>query len=672
MGFGNRTSKWPPIRLTATPIGITVMPDRFPYMSFSTIRLAALALLALSGFTASAQLTGRDLVQRTNAIKFLLERRDQEINAAKQLRSFHDFRFTDRFQESGITFRHQAVADANKDYKPVHYDHGTGLAVADVDGDGRFDVYFVNQLGQNELWRNLGNGKFQNITAKAGVGMDGKISVSASFGDIDNDGDPDLFVTSVRFGNKLFENLGGARFKDITAAAGVGFVGHSSGAVFLDFDNDGLLDLFVCNIGRYTTDARGPGGYYVGVTNAFQGHLFPDRAEQSILYHNLGKGKFADVSKEMNLQDMSWSGDATFADLNGDGFPDLYVLNMQGDDHYYENQQGKRFVEKTASLFPKTPWGAMGVKFFDFNQDGRMDLFVTDMHSDMSNPQIRLSKSNARLDFEEKKSEAWCFAQWSDEVLQGASNNIFGNAFYINKGGGRFDEVSDDIGAETLWPWGISVGDLNADGYEDVFVTAGMGIGYRYVNNSILLNDNGQKFAHVEFVLGVEPRLNDKTHKVSYVLDCSGEDKDSPYCAGRNGKVPVFEALSSRSSAVFDMDDDGDLDIITNEMNDRPQVLASNLSERKKIHFLKIKLVGTKSNRDGLGSLVKVNAGGKTLTQYHDGKLGYLSQSSAPLYFGLGDAARTERIEVKWPSGKTQIVRDEIPVNGILTIKESN
>jgi enediyne biosynthesis protein E4 len=616
-------------------------------------------------------LVGRDFVQQANAKKLLQERRTQELNAASRYRAFHDFRFADNYQESAIRFRHQAVADANKNYKPVHYDHGTGLAVADVDGDGRLDVYFINQLGQSELWRNVGKGKFENITSKAGVGMEGKISVSASFGDIDNDGDADLFVTTVRFGNVLFENMGGGRFQDITKQAGVGYVGHSSGAVFVDFDKDGLLDLFVCNIGRYTTDVRGPGGYYVGVNDAFQGHLFADRAEQSILYRNLGKGKFGDVSKEVSLQDMSWSGDATFTDLNEDGFPDLYVLNMQGDNHYYENERGKRFVDKTSSVFPKTPWGAMGIKFFDFNQDGRMDLFVTDMHSDMSEPQIKLSKFNAEFDFEAKKSEAWCFAQWSDAVLQGASNNIFGNAFYLNNGNGRFTEVSEQVGAETLWPWGISVGDLNADGYDDVFVTAGMGIGYRYVANSILLNERGERFVHGEFVLGVEPRLNGRTHKVSYALDCSGEDKENPYCRGQTGKFPIFEALSSRSSAIFDIDDDGDLDIVTNEINDRPQVLVSNLSERKKVRFLKIKLVGAKSNRDGLGSLVKVQAGGKTFTQYHDGKLGYLSQSSAPLYFGLGDAERAQRIEVKWPSGKTQIVQKGMPINSILTIKET-
>src|SRR5439155_12511908 len=181
------------------------------------------------------------------------------------------------------------------------------------------------------------------------------------------------------------------------------------------------------------------------------------------------------VTAEMGLRNVSWSGDATFTDLNKDGFADLYVLNMQGDDHYYENQGGKRFVEKTASYFPKTPWGSMGVKFFDFNQDGLMDLFVTDMHSDMSGPQTRLTRTEFRPAFEKQKSEAWCTSEYSDAYLQGASNNIFGNAFYRNLGHGQFEEISDQVGAETLWPWGISVGDINADGFEDVFVAAGMG-----------------------------------------------------------------------------------------------------------------------------------------------------------------------------------------------------
>src|SRR5438876_147303 len=314
---------------------------------------------------------------------WLLERARQEAEMAAQSRLVHDFRFTDRRQASGITFVNRVVDDAGKAYKLAHYDHGSGLCAADVDGDGLPDLYFLTQLGTNELWKNLGGGRFVDITARAGLAMPDQIAVGCAFADIDNDGDPDLFVTTVRHGNRLFENLGGGKFRDITTQAGVGYVGHSSGAVFFDYDGDGLLDLFVTNVGVYTTDTKGPGGYYVGLGDAFHGHTHPDRAEASILYRNLGGNRFKDVTREVGLLDRSWSGDATVIDVNDDGFPDLYILDMQGENHLWLNEGGKRFRDVTRTYFPKTPWGAMGVKVFDFDGDGRLDLFVTDMHSDL-------------------------------------------------------------------------------------------------------------------------------------------------------------------------------------------------------------------------------------------------------------------------------------------------
>src|SRR5687768_7363001 len=161
-----------------------------------------------------------------------------QVKAAAGLAAFHDFQFTDRLADSGISFKYRIVDDAGKTYKAAHYDHGTGIAIADVDGDGRSDIYFVNQVSGNQLWRNLGGGRFEDITGTAGVAVPGKVSVSASFADIDNDGDADLYVTTVRGGNQLFENGGGGRFRDISTASGLGHVGHSSAAVFFDYDRD--------------------------------------------------------------------------------------------------------------------------------------------------------------------------------------------------------------------------------------------------------------------------------------------------------------------------------------------------------------------------------------------------------------------------------------------------
>ena len=163
----------------------------------------------------------------------LAARRKAQVDTADRFKVFFKFRFTDMLKESGITFFHHMVDDAGIDYKPVHYDHGTGVAVADVDGDGLYDIYFVNQVGGNELWKNLGGGKFSHITTKAGVGLPGRISVTASFADVDNDGAEDLFVTTVLGGNALFKNDGSGVFKDITKDAGLDLVSHSSGSVFL-------------------------------------------------------------------------------------------------------------------------------------------------------------------------------------------------------------------------------------------------------------------------------------------------------------------------------------------------------------------------------------------------------------------------------------------------------
>ena len=594
------------------------------------------------------------------------QRRQAQAAAAQQ--AFHEFRFTDRVAESGITFRSQAVEDVGKYNKPIQYDHGTGVAAADVDGDGLPDLYFVSQIGGNELWRNLGNGKFENITASAGVGLSEKICVAAAFADIDNDGDPDLFVTTVRGGNALFENLGGGKFRDISHEAGVDYVGHSSGIVFFDFDNDGLLDLFVCNVGKYTTDRQGAGGYYIGITNGFYGHLYPELSERSILYKNLGGRRFKAMPPE-TLNHSAWSGEAAFADINDDGFPDLYVLNMQGDDHLYLNEGGKRFVDKTDQYFPKTPWGAMGLKFFDFNNDGLIDLFITDMHSDMTTAQIQV-QGGPRPGSEKVKSEKFCKIEWSEAYLQGSSNNIFGNALWKNLGGGKFIEVSDEVGVETWWPWGPSVGDFNGDGFVDIFITAGMGYPFTYAVNNLLLNEAGTRFIDSDCTLGIEPRLAGRTETDYFRLDCGGADKNHSLCQGQNGPVTVVGTVSSRSSVVFDLDNDGDLDIVTNEINDRPQILISDLAQKKKFQFLNIKLVGTKSNRDGLGSIVSLTAGGLRQTQQHDGKSGYLSLSSLPLYFAFPDGAKIDRVQVAWPSGRKQVLEGNISPNSVLTIVE--
>jgi hypothetical protein len=590
---------------------------------------------------------------------WLTRLKDAQLKSIATVQAFHDFQFTNKIAESGITFKNHIVDDAGRTYKAAHYDHGNGLAVADVDGDGLLDIYFVSQVGGNQLWRNLGNGRFENITESAGVGVPGKVSVSASFADIDNDGDQDLYVTTVRGGNMLFENDGHGHFKDISAAAGVNYVGHSSSAVFFDYDHDGLLDLFLVNVGKYTTEEVAGDGYkyFVAFEDAFTGHLHPERFESKVLYHNAGGNHFVDVTKQMGLgDDVSWSGDAAVIDANDDGWPDLYLLNMQGDDQYYENAGGKKFVKKSRELFPRTSWGSMGIKSFDFNNDGRMDIFVTDMHSDMS------AMTGPELDH--LKSEM----KWPVSFRGTGKTSIWGNSFFQKDGPNKYHEVSDPLGLENYCPWGPSVGDLNADGFQDVFIASGMNYPERYMINSVKLNDRGRTFVDAEFALNVEPRQGGITTPF-FELDASGRDKGHKDAVGETGKVTIWGARGSRSSAIFDVDGDGDLDIVTNEFNAAPMVLVSNLTEKTKIHYLEVALTGTASNRNGLGAVVKVTAGGKTYTQVMDGSSGYLSHSIMPLYFGLGAAEGVDRIDVAWPSGKRQTVTAP-KINSVVTVRE--
>lgn len=649
---------------------ITVAPHFFSWPC--GLLVSALPLLASCS---GSPRTERRAAAATPA--WLVERARQEAELAARSQVVHDFRFTDQRQASGITFENRVVDDAGKAYKRVHYDHGSGLCAADVDGDGLPDLYFATQLGTNELWKNQGNGRFVNVTDEAGLGMPDAIAVGCSLADIDNDGDPDLFVTTVRHGNRLFENLGNGKFRDITQEAGVGYVGHSSGAVFFDYDGDGLLDLFVTNVGVYTSYERGPGGYYVGLTDAFMGHLHPERAEASILYRNVGHNRFKDVSREVGLVDQSWTGDATALDVNDDGFPDLYLLDMQGGDDLWLNEGGKHFRDATARYFPKAPWGSMGAKVFDFDGDGRLDLFAVSMHPDMW---VDIPPGDWAA--EGRKPDTSTVA--GRMIPEGKARFFFGNELFANRGGGRFKEISDSVGVETYWPWGPSVDDLNADGWDDIVIAAGMNFPYRYGINSVLLNEGGDRFLPSEFVVGVEPRPNGVTQQVWFTLDCSVANAVSPLCDACSRPaastmctmdsarhLTMMGSLGTRAAIVLDLEGDGDLDIVTNEFNGRPQVLISDLAQRHRIHFLKVRLRGTRSNREGLGAQVTVVLPeGRRILKVLDGKSGYLSQSDLPLYFGLADADHAGAIEVRWPSGRRQTVVGPIKAGRTIDVVE--
>jgi enediyne biosynthesis protein E4 len=206
--------------------------------------------------------------------------------------------------------------------------------------------------------------------------------VGATFADFDNDGHQDLYVTSTRGGNVLFRNLGNGTFKDVTKEAGLACVAHSQTAVFFDFDNDGLLDLFVTNTAQWTLQAYDQAAHYFpGLPDFWD--MAGSPIEHNILYRNNGDGTFTDVTAKSGLAGKGWGGDVAVFDYNDDGYLDLLVTNMFGASQLYRNNRDGTFTDVTKEVLGKTSWGAIGSKVFDFNNDGRLDLLMVDMHSDM-------------------------------------------------------------------------------------------------------------------------------------------------------------------------------------------------------------------------------------------------------------------------------------------------
>ena len=577
--------------------------------------------------------------------------------------------FTQALASTGITFSPQIVDDQRHRLLVNHYDHGNSISVADIDNDGLLDIYFTSQVGPNELWRNTGEGVFENVTESAGVGLPDRLSVAGSFCDTDNDGDVDLFVTSIRDGNVLLENDGKGKFTDVTVAAGLDYRGHSSKGTFFDYDRDGLPDMFLSNVGKFTTEEHATVRhdlansqpetdlqYYVGRPDAFSGHLSADLTEGSRLYRNLGSNRFEDVTEATGIgADSSWSGEAIIFDINHDNWPDVFVCNMQGHDHLYVNNDGKTFTDRTNEYFKKTPWGTMGAAVADFDNNGLFDLFLTDMHSDMS--------VDVGPDQEKEKSKI----TWPEEFVKSDGRSIYGNAFYRQTEAGQFQEISDEINAENYWPWGLSSGDFDADGFQDAFLCSSMCFPYRYGVNSLLWNSAGQKFLDTQFRAGIEPRPLAGRIAPWFSLDFSGQDSENRLRQGRDGVHLIWSATGTRSSAVFDYDDDGDLDIVTNEFNTSPQVFRNELSS---VNYLKVKLTGSSSGRSALGAVVIVETKKGSQRQLNNGSTGYLSQSSIPLYFGLGEQTIVETVRIQWPNGQEQIVTGPINANQQIKVNE--
>ncbi len=562
--------------------------------------------------------------------------------------------FEERAVASGIGFRMEFLrGEQGENFKINLYDHGCATAAADFDGDGDDDLLFLNQFGSNALYRNDGvrDGalKFTDVTDEAGVGLRDRVCVGACFADIDDDGDQDLFVSTTRGGNAMFRNdaapggtSGGAvKFTDVTAACGLSLVAHSETPCFFDYDGDGDLDLFLTNTAKWTSDVFDPTGkYFVGPSNLFD--LVASAPEPNRMYRNEGGWKFTDVTETAGLAGPGWGGDVAVFDFDGDHDLDLFVGNMFGGSVLYRNDGGAKFTDVTKATLGKVSWGAVGTKVFDHDCDGRLDLFIADMHSDMwMGPGVKAEEIEPRVRYpgpEGPMVDRGQMPMSERDDLRAALRvdieaSIFGSTLFRNLGGGKFEERGIAANVETFWPWGTAAADYDLDGDEDMYIPSGMGYPFLYWPAAYLENNGKGRFEDVAGPVGLAVA------------------PDGPTAAEMIGGK--LAARSGRTAVVADFDGDGRPDIAANNFNERAYLYLNRLPMRQ---WIGLRLTATAGPRDAIGATAVITSGGRTMIRQVDPCGGYLAQSTRVLHFGLGDAADAVTATVQWPDGTTQTV----------------
>jgi enediyne biosynthesis protein E4 len=503
--------------------------------------------------------------------------------------------FTNATASAGIHFKH---FKGNQGTSINREEFGPGVCVADFDGDGWQDIYFVNGrdlygrgiAAVNALYQNNHNATFTDVTDKAGVPGTG-YGLGCVWGDFDNDGLPDLFVT--QYGkNVLYRNNGNGTFTDVTEKAGVGGLESGtfhSGATFFDYDRDGWLDLYVgsyvdlrdkryCRLGEMLSSCA-PSEYH---------------GSPAALYHNNHDGTFTNVTKAAGIYQPNGKNlSVQAADYDDDGWPDLFVANDGLNAYLYHNEHNGAFKEVglTAGMAVTsrgTVMAAMCISLGDYDNDGRLDLYISD------------------------------FQRSSDHL-------------WHNDGKGYFDEVSDEAGitrpTRDVLSFGGGFFDYDNDGLLDIFIANG------HVYPEVEQASPGTRYRQLNSLFH-----NEGSGKFSEVGRSSGTGFDTPYVG--------------RGLAFADLDNDGFVDVVVANNGDSPLVLHNSGANGN--HFLNFKLKGTKSNKDAMGARIRVTSGTASQVREIAGGGSYLSQSDLRANFGLGKAVRADTVEITWPSGQRQ------------------
>jgi hypothetical protein len=505
---------------------------------------------------------------------------------------------------------------------------GAAAAVADYDGDGFEDIFVTDSKlgGKNHLYRNNHNLTFTDVAEQAGVadGNDAEnASADALWFDYNNDGRPDLLV--VRFGqNQLFENIGDGRFRNVTRDAGLTRHLNAITAIAFDYDRDGFVDLFLAS---YFQD--------INIFNPRTPRFFPESFETAAngggvtAYRNSGHGTFTEVTKAIGLASSGWTLDLGHADADNDGDDDLYAAVDFGTDHFYVNNGNGTFTDATKTAIGIDTKKGMNAEWGDYDNDGLLDIYVTNI---------------------------------TDDYMKE------GNFLWHNNGNLTFTDVARETGThDTGWGWAGKFFDYDHDGFLDLYVMNGwVSAGNdNYVTDifQILLKPKVD-FADVRNW----PPMGNKT--------LSGYQKKRLFHNERGllfrdeAKTHGLDSLrDGRGIAVADFDNDGRLDLFVTNANAKPFLYHSTFPGNAA--WTEFLLTGTKSNRSAVGAQVRVSCGPQTYLRFVDGGNGFASQSTMRLHFGLAGAKTMDRVEIRWPSGSRQVF-ENVPVNHFYKVVEGD
>ena len=507
---------------------------------------------------------------------------------------------------------------------------GTGVAIGDYDDDGRPDVFVVSKTERSRLFRNLGGWRFEDVTERAGL-VPAVESVEiwkqgAAFADVNNDGWPDLYLCRMGAPNLLYVNRGDGTFSEEAAARGLAVDDASSMAAFADFDRDGWLDVFV-------------------QTNLLDAVVHPE-GQHDLLFRNNRDGTFTDITTASGIRGATQGNSATWWDYDEDGWPDIYLAHdFATPDVLYRNNHDGTFTNVTDAVLPHIPFSGMGADLGDVDNDGRIDLFVADMAASTPVKDLRTMVASRA-------------GHADDQGNPAAAPQLERNALFLNTGLGLCLEAACLAGVDaTDWTWSPRFEDLDNDGRLDLHVTNGMN---REQHNIDLLSRmmGAESPAERMRVMRESPVLAERNVAFRNRGDLRFEEVATQWGLDQVGV--------SLGSAFGDLDGDGDLDLIFTNYQAGPTVLRNDSSAG---HRLVVALRGTISNRQGVGAVVHVETA-------HGGQVrslvlarGYMSTSEPVLHFGLGEAGQVTRLRVIWPSGHVQAFAD-LPADRRYTITE--